>query len=138
MAEPPVILCIDDHAESLKIRTLLLELYGCKAIAVPDHRSALRAVTEQPVDLLLIDYHLADGQTGEEIARDVRVIRPDVPIVMLTGDSKVPESARLIVDAVLVKGQSSPQILLETIQRLLPGAKIAPQRMGKMPDQKAS
>lgn len=122
MGERPVILCIDDQAENLKIRTMLLEIFGFATIAVCDHHSALRAVTDQRVDLLLIDYHLANGETGEEIARDVRVMRPDLPLIMLTGDSRLPESARQCVDAVLVKGASDPRELRETIHRLLPGA----------------
>lgn len=126
MGSKPVILCIDDQTDNLKIRTTLLELFGCTTIAVPDHHSALRAVTEQHVDLLLIDYHLAAGETGEDIARDVRVMRPDLPLIMLTGDTKVPDSARDSVDAVLLKGASDPKTLLDTIEGLLPGAKLRP------------
>lgn len=128
MGSKPVILCIDDQAENLKVRTMLLQLFGCSTIAVPDYHSALRAVTEQHVDLLLIDYHLAAGETGEDIARDVRVMRPDLPLIMLTGDAKLPVSARDSVDAVLVKGASDPKTLLDTIDRLLPGAKLRPRR----------
>lgn len=126
--DKPVILCIDDQVENLKIRTMLLETFGCNTIAVHDHRSALRVLSDQHVDLLLIDHHLADGETGEEIARDVRVMRSDLPLVMLTGDAKLPDSARQIVDAVIVKGASDPRLLLDTIQRLLPGASIRPRR----------
>ncbi len=134
MDEKPVILCIDDQQENLRIRTLLLELFGCATVAVADYRSALKAVTEQKIDLILIDYHLADGRNGEEIARDVRVIRPHLPLVMLTGDSNIPGSARACVDAVLVKGASDPKTLLATIERLLPHSKLKPRRENILPD----
>ncbi len=124
----PVILCIDDQAENLKIRTLLLEQFGCDTVSAPDHQSALRAMAEQRIDLLLIDYHLAEGQTGEDIARDIRVISPSTPLVMLTGDAKVPESVSECVDAVLTKGASGPREVLETIERLLPGTRLRPRR----------
>lgn len=107
---------------------MMLEQFGCDTIAVLDHQSALRAVAENTVDLMLIDYHLAGGETGEQVARDVRVIRPQIPLIMLTGDSSVPPSAAESVDAVLIKGSSDPGALLELIQKLLPESDIRPRR----------
>jgi CheY-like chemotaxis protein len=88
----------------------------------------MQIVRETPVDLLLIDYHLANGETGEEIAREVRVVHPEIPLVMLTGDAKLPECAKECVDAVLIKGASNPRDLLDTIQQLLPDAELKPRR----------
>jgi CheY-like chemotaxis protein len=111
------------------VRTALLEQFGCNTIAVADHQSALQVVSEREVDLLVIDYHLADGETGEDIARDVRVIRPEIPLIMLTGDARLPQSACECVDAVLIKGTSGPRALLELIEQLLPGTELRPRRI---------
>lgn len=105
---------------------MLLQQFGCETIAVEDHLSALRAL-DDTVDLALIDYHLAGRSTGEELARDIRVIQPTLPLVMLTGDASLPESVRECVDAVLIKGASNPSDLLNTIRRLLPDAALKPQ-----------
>lgn len=134
MPRKPRILCIDDRIENLRIRAMLLEQFGCETIAVQDHQSALKAVSEDNIDLLLIDYHLAGGETGEDIARDVRVMRPAIPLVMLTGDSKLPDSACECVDAVLIKGISNPGTLLETVQKLLPDAELRPRRPMLVPE----
>lgn len=134
MPGKPRILCVDDQEQNLTIRAMLLQQFGCDTIAVADHHSALRALTENEVDLMLIDYHLAGSATGEEIARDVRALRPKIPLVMLTGDAKLPESAVECVDAVLVKGQSSPRDLFEIIQKLLPQAPLKPMRPMLIPD----
>ncbi|MBV9087959.1 MAG: response regulator [Acidobacteriaceae bacterium] len=128
MSRKPKILCVDDQLTHLKIRCIFLEQFGCEVIAVQDRQSALKAVTENDVDLLLIDYHLADGATGEEIARDVRMLRPHVPLVMFSGDPKIPESAHECSDAVLLKGASNPSDLLDVIQKLVPGAALRPRR----------
>ena len=128
MSKKPTILCIDDRPLNLRVRTMLLEQFGCDTIAVHDHHSALRVVSEQEVDLLVIDYHLANGETGEDIARDVRVMRPQIPLIMLTGDVRLPESACQCVDAVLIKGVSNPTALLDLIEKLLPDAEIRPRR----------
>jgi CheY-like chemotaxis protein len=117
---------VDDQVENLRVRAMLLEQFGCEVVEVLDHQSTLRRVTEDNIDLIVIDYHLAEGQTGEEIARDVRVLRPELPLVMLTGDAKLPESAARCVDAVLIKGASNPRALLELVEKLVPGAHLRP------------
>lgn len=126
MAKKPRILCVDDQVENLRVRAMLLEQFGCEVVQVQDHQSALREVTEDNIDLAVIDYHLARGQTGEEIARDVRVIHPEIPLIMLTGDWKLPDSAAECVDAVLIKGASNPRALLTLIERLIPGTQLRP------------
>ena len=137
MPKRPKILCIDDRIENLRIRAMLLEQFGCETIAVQDHQSALKAVSENEIDLLLIDYHLAGGQNGEDIARDVRVMHPEIPLIMLTGDGKLPDSACECVDAVLIKGASDPGTLLDTIQKLLPAAELRPRRPMLVPERVA-
>jgi CheY-like chemotaxis protein len=90
--------------------------------------TAVRIATENPIDFALIDYHLANGETGEQVARDIRALKPFIPLVMLTGDVHLPDSASECVDAVLTKGTSSPADLLEIIQRLVPDAELRPLR----------
>ena len=128
MSRKPRVLCVDDQPTNLKIRASLLEQFGCQVISAQDHQSALKALTENDIDVLLIDYHLSGSATGEDIARDVRVVRPDVPMVMLSGDPNIPESARQCVNAVLVKGVSDPTDLLDLIRKLVPHAELRSHR----------
>jgi CheY-like chemotaxis protein len=126
MDSKPKILCVDDRADNLRIRALLLQQFGCDTVTAQDRSSALHAVEENDIDLLLIDYHLAAGETGEEIARDVRAMRPKTPMIMLTGDAKLPETAYECVDEVMIKGATNPAVLLDLIQRLLPNFTLRP------------
>lgn len=128
MGAKPKILCVDDLAENLRIRCLLLEQFGCDTASAADRQSALHALETGDIDLLVIDYHLAQGETGEEVARDARAMQPNLRMIMLTGDAKIPESARDSVDEVLVKGQSGPTALLDAIEHLLPQFKLRPRR----------
>jgi CheY-like chemotaxis protein len=128
MARKPAILCVDDQVANLSIRMRMLEMFGCETIAAYDHQSALHIVTERPVDLVLIDYHLGNGETGDAIAHDVRVLRPEIPLIMLTGDSHLPDHLAALVDAVLIKGVTNPGALLDLIQELLPKAELRPHR----------
>ena len=128
MSKKPAVLCFDDLEEPLLIRVLLLQQFGCETLTAHDHATALRIATDNPIDLVLIDYHLAHGETGEQVARDLRVLNPIVPLVMLTGDFNLPKTASECVDAVLTKGLSSPGDLFEIIQRLVPDAELRPRR----------
>jgi CheY-like chemotaxis protein len=128
MSKRPTVLCVDDQAPNLQIRTLLLQQFGCDTVATDDHASSMQALAENEVDVMVIDYHLADGETGEEIAREVRGLRPDLPLIMLTGDANLPESASGSVDAVLIKGMSNGTALLDLIEKLVPSAELRPRR----------
>lgn len=122
MARKPTILCVDDRADNLLIRKLMLEQFGCKVVAVNNSRACISALGENPVDLVLIDYHLAEATNGEDLAREIRRDRPELPLVMLTGDPRIPDSVRDCVDAVLIKGAGSPKDLLNLIEDLVPEA----------------
>jgi len=124
MARKPTILCVDDRAENLLVRKLMLEQFGCKVVAVNDSRACVKALSEGPVDLVLIAYHLDEATNGEDLARQIRKERPALPLIMLTGDPKIPDSVRESVDAVLIKGAGSPKDLLDLIQDLVPDATL--------------
>jgi CheY-like chemotaxis protein len=124
MSKTPTVLCVDDRADNLLIRKLMLEQFGCKVVAVNDARSCVSALNENHVDIVLIDYHLAEETNGEDLARQIRKDRPALPLIMLSGDPKIPDSARASVDAVLIKGSGSPRDLLDLIEDLVPDASL--------------
>lgn len=73
--EPAVsrqILIVDDNASAARILTMLLSRLGDHRVrAVPDGPSALRAVQEQPPDLILLDIGLP-GMDGYAVCRALR------------------------------------------------------------------
>jgi CheY-like chemotaxis protein len=126
MKGKPTILCVDDLEANLQIRVLLLQQFGCHTVTASDGNGAMRIAADEAIDLAVIDYHLANGETGEQLARNIRALKPNVPLIMLTGDMHLPDTACECVDAVLTKGLSSPAELLDLIQRLLPQAELHP------------
>src|SRR4029079_6739703 len=95
------VLCIDDSAEGLRIRKLLLEAKGYSAVLASGGEEGLRVAQEQPVDLVILDYKMAP-MDGEEVARRLRSTNPSIPIVMLSG-FEVPQQARDLVDSFVTK-----------------------------------
>lgn len=122
------ILCLDDQRDNLLIRKFFLEQFGCEVVTVEQAEECLRIANREPFDLAILDYHLAGEVTGEDVARDLRVIVPDMLLMMFSGDPKIPESAKECVDAVYLKGAGSPAELLDVIRSLLPEFDIKPHR----------
>ena len=125
---PARILCLDDQPMALQVRKMLLEQFGCEVVTVLDAQSCLTAAAESEFDVALIDYHLGTAVTGEDVARDMRVCSPRTALIMLTGDPKIPDSARESVDAVITKGSSSPEDLFFAIEDLAPHCTLKPRR----------
>lgn len=130
----PRILCLDDQPSNLLIRKALLEQFGCEVTAVGDAQSCLTAATRQSFDLALLDYHLGGETTGADVADDLRICAPGMILVMLTGDPRIPESARKSVDAVLTKGSSCPEDLFKMIEEFLPDCVVNPRHRSALLD----
>ena len=60
----------------------------------------------QPVDAIVLDYHLGllDGAC---IANEIKRVRPTIPIVMLTDNLELPDGALKSVDALVTKSDGA-------------------------------
>jgi len=117
----PRVLCVDDQADNLQLRVAFLRRLGWKAVGVTDRRSAMRIAGRRRVDACVLDYRLNNGDTGENVAQDLRAMRPEMPLILLTGEICIPQSARDSVDQVLIKGLNSTSELASTLTFLLAG-----------------
>jgi len=80
------VLVVDDEAALAELERRRLQELGYVATAFTDPRSALEAFAERPddFDLVLTD-HTMPQLTGIEFAREVRALRPALPIVLVSG-----------------------------------------------------
>jgi two-component system, sensor histidine kinase len=83
-----VLLVEDDHAVRDATR-MLLTVEGYRVTAVSSNAEALRSVREEGTpDLLITDYHLADGELGTQVIATLREsLGTDVKAVLVTGDT---------------------------------------------------
>lgn len=81
------VLYVDDEVLLVTIFTRLLERRGVKVSGFSDQHAALAAFRADPAgfDLVLTD-HQMPGMTGLELAREVRRIRPDIIVALISGD----------------------------------------------------
>ncbi|MHC1789943.1 hybrid sensor histidine kinase/response regulator [Solidesulfovibrio sp.] len=83
------ILLVDDEQALAEIGRELVQSLGYKARAECDPRTALALFRGDPAafDLLITDQNMP-GLTGAELTRAVLALRPDLPVLMLTGFSE--------------------------------------------------
>jgi CheY-like chemotaxis protein len=112
------VLCIDDQAEGLVIRKLFLESIGYEVLTASSGRAGLDLVAKQPIDAVVLDYRMPE-MDGEAVATELRRVRPDLPIVLLSGYvPEVPPRVRHLVSAFVSKG-SAPSELTGALQTAL-------------------
>jgi CheY-like chemotaxis protein len=103
----PLILCIEDDSIHLLLRKAVLEKEGYNVIGVTSAEEALKALREAPVCCTIAD-HMLKGQTGIELAKEMKKIKADVPIILHSGT--VPEKIHGI-DVYVNKGEPTEMFL---------------------------
>ena len=78
------ILVVDDTLSVLKVTERMLQDSGHKVTCASNGKNATKIAISLQVDLVLMDV-VMDGMGGIETARMIRAVRPDLPIVFMTG-----------------------------------------------------
>ena len=78
------ILVIDDEPDIRAIMCSALEAAGHEVMAFAEGGGAIEHVREEPVDLLITDIFMPDVE-GLETIREIRRLRPDMPIIAISG-----------------------------------------------------
>jgi len=117
-----VLLCIDDNAVELKLRSLILADAGYAVLTAMTGEAGLHLFTHNHVDLVISDHVLQDV-TGAQLICEMKRVKPNVPFLMLSGLPHVPDGAER-ADMFVTKGMSPPDFLA-AIQKLLKGKAIA-------------
>jgi CheY-like chemotaxis protein len=104
------ILCIDDDASQLEARNELLKNSGYNVLTARSPREGLALFGSNVIDAVIVDYQMP-GMNGDRVARQMKRIKPNVPILMLSAHREVPENKLASVDGFLSKVESWPTIL---------------------------
>ncbi|MGE3537413.1 MAG: ATP-binding protein [Candidatus Tectimicrobiota bacterium] len=101
------ILFVDDETVLAHLGKAMLERLGYETVAHSSSREALELFRAAPqsFDLVITDQTMPQ-MTGEALAREIRSMRPDIPIILCTGFSRTmtPDKARALgIDALLHK-----------------------------------
>jgi DNA-binding response OmpR family regulator len=102
VATPSTLLCI--HREPAQLS--LLQDNGYELVTAANGHEGLRLFMSRPVDAIVLEHQLGrlDGAT---VAHEIKRLRPEVPIVMLTDDIELPDGALTSVDAIVTKADGA-------------------------------
>jgi CheY-like chemotaxis protein/tetratricopeptide (TPR) repeat protein len=114
------ILHVDDAPELPDGLMTELERMGCELITTDDPVRAITVAENVDVELVMIEVQLPDGD-GMELLGDIRILRPELPIVVLTRGERTPELYARALEAGANEFLSKPVLssqLLTTIRDL--------------------
>lgn len=111
-----IILCIDDDSACLEAHKELLEISGYEVLTAQSGEQGLGLFVSHKVDAVVLDYQMPG--MNDRVSSQMRRVKPDVPILMLSGYRELPLNELSCVDAFLSKGESWSTVV-STLDRLL-------------------
>ena len=121
MSGRPRILLVDDEAGILDLLDAVLTEAGFDVVRAASGRQALESLPAEVDQLrgLITDVRLPGAVDGWELARRARVLKPDIAVVYVTGDSEMSWSASGVPGSVLVTKPFAPAQVVTAISALL-------------------
>jgi CheY-like chemotaxis protein len=111
-----VILCVDDEEIPRTLRAMVLTRQGFTVLSAVSAAQALELLAQQHVDLLLTD-QMMPGMVGTELTKLVRALRPQLPIIIVSGMNEIPDDA-IFADRFVSKVEG-PEALFRNITEVL-------------------
>ncbi len=116
--KPSTILCVDDEEPGLKVRKILLETAGHKVFTALSGVEGIAVFEAEDIDAVILDYWMA-GMNGVTTARELKRMKPAVPIIILSAYGTLLDETLGVADVWIRKGEEDPQYLLGALEALL-------------------
>ena len=99
------LLCVDDDPGIREFYGTLFGRHNYEVVSAANGREALSILRCHPcqIDVVISDYDMP-GMTGPELAAQVKLLRPELPVLIVSGSQPVLEEAPHFVDAAMAKG----------------------------------
>ena len=118
------VMYVDDDEALVFLVKRVLTRKGFEVHTFTDPKAALEAIRADPLqlDLLLTDFNMP-GYSGVELLRDVKSIRPDLPVALASGyvTPEIEQAARHAGARALIHKPNDVDELCSTVQKLLDG-----------------
>jgi CheY-like chemotaxis protein len=114
------ILLVDDNANGLKARKMVLEELGYGIVTAANGHDALERFEPRKFDLVVTDYKMP-RMDGLELIVNLRRLEPELPIILISGfvDSMGLNEENTKADAVIQKSANEVSHLSRAVARLL-------------------
>lgn len=107
------ILIIDDEEKLRALLKRIISLEGYKVVDVPAIAKAKQLLEEQPVDIVLCDVKLPDGN-GVDFTKEIKKKFPAIEVILLTAYGNIPDGVQAIKNGAfdyIVKGNDNDKII---------------------------
>jgi len=112
----PTIVCIDDDLDTLTGYQSLLWNHGYNVLISTSGSQGVELAKSLPIDGLIVDFQMPE-LNGGVVAIEVKKLKPQLPVMMLTGHKSIPDEVLQHVDVLFPKGES-PQQLVEALHAI--------------------
>lgn len=132
MQSPPTrrtVLCVDDAPVILDLLKTVFRAKGYLAIGARNGQEALNIVGSLHVDAVVLDYFMP-GMNGGEVAREMKRIQPQTPIILFSGSLHSLPHTVTDADAFVEKGDGM-HALIAVVGRLLDSRQEEPSHVRK-------
>jgi CheY-like chemotaxis protein len=109
------VLCIDDRPQVLDLRKATLESLGYRVMIASSGYTAMKILEERSAVAVLLEYK-QEGMDAEALAFLIKQRFPNLPIILLSAYSEMPERILWLVDEYVMKSEL-PERLVPIIER---------------------
>jgi len=121
------LLCVDDDSAFRQFYKNLLASYGYDVTVAASAKQALKLFLSKKVDAVVTDFEMP-GMTGIELAARLKKLRPELPVLVVSGSAAVHECVPSHVDATVPKGTACAK-LVDQIEQALAKYQNRPTRL---------
>jgi CheY-like chemotaxis protein len=129
------LLCVDDDSAFRQFYKNLLGSYGYDVTVAASAKQALKLFLSKRVDAVVTDFDMPE-MTGVELAARLKKIRPELPVLIMSGSAAMHKDMPSHVDATVPKGTACAKLVDQIEQALAKyhgrGAKLNPRRFAPL------
>src|SRR5450759_2370915 len=103
-AQAPLVLYIDDLPQALELRKNALESHGYSVKIASSGHTAMKLLEDAPVAAVLLEYK-QEGMDAQAVAWLIKQRFPNLPIILLSAYSEMPERILWLVDEYVMKSE---------------------------------
>jgi len=99
-----VLLCIDDRPRLLELRKAALASHGYSVETALNGYTAMKVLGQTAVDAVLLEYK-QEGMDAEAVAYQIKQRFPNLPIILVSAYTDLPERVLWLVDEYVLKSE---------------------------------
>ena len=114
-----ILIVDDDNAVRMSV-SLALKRAGYEPWAVGNEDDALAAVRDERVILVILDMNLTlstTGRQGVEMLRKIRILRPEIPVIMITAWGTIPQAVTTMAYGATTLDEMESEAISEALRR---------------------